>query len=416
MSRRAKKPAIVVVSPVRARPIRGPHRDGSGRWYWRAELYKGQDGVGRTIWTGWELEDNVGPLLIKQIAEQGLDKAQEEDDGEVRTVQDLLESWLGSRKDSALSDRTKSATKASCTRLTGPKEARTELGQVLLTRLDRAHLERWRDTCGHAESTVSYDLTTLRIAWKWGRDTGRTPDRSLPVLRRAGKPRAAKPVYTRFTPTEAQVAAVIEKIRRPWAKRAVLLLYATGARVGEISTLRWGAIAPYWRALPTTRGTLADLPDDLHLSWTARDCSALVVDGKTGPREVPLHPSVAAEVLSWRPEGVDPNAYVLGVKPKSAAVGVQVELADAAEALKLPRLSPNGLRRAAERALYRTREIDVAASIMGHSAETAIRIYREVTGDERGKLVRVAGLAIPVAAAGDVIEGPWKAVNGDVER
>jgi len=85
----------------------------------------------------------------------------------------------------------------------------------------------------------------------------------------------------------------------------------------------------------------------------------------------------------------------------------QLELAEASEALELPRLSPNGLRRAAERALYKTREVDVAASIMGHSPETAIRIYREVTSDERERVVKAAGLAIPKAEpAGDVIAFP----------
>lgn len=402
-----RRPAIVVVEPVRARVVRGPRADGS--WYWRSEIYQGEKGGSRTIATFWAQRAEVAALLHAQIAEHGLDKPAPEEPAAVLTVQDLLETWLGSRKDAKdLSENTKRASKASAGRLTGPEGGRTALSVVLLEHLDRRHLEQYRDTAGGGESTIARDLKTLRSAWKWGRDVGHVPNRSLPSLRRAGKPKAPKPVYTRFTPTEAQVAAVIERLRRPWVRRAVTLLSVTGARIGEVASLRWGAVAPYDPALPMSTGPLAECtepPPDLQ----ATDAASVVLDGKTGPREVQLHPSVAAEVLSWRPEGAAPEDGVWGVSTSLAITRVQLELAEASEALKLPRLSPNGLRRYAERALYRTREIEIAASIMGHSAETALKHYRDVTGDERGRVVRDAGLGLPQAdPAGKVVEGPWK--------
>lgn len=414
MSRAPKKPANVEVHPVHARVIRGPRADGC--WYWQARICKGEKGGARVICSVWKLKDEIGPYLIALIAEKGLDKpAEDESPAEIRTVQDLLEAWLGSRTDAKdLSAATQRAAKASAARLVGPKEARTPLAPVLVTALDRSHLERYRDTTTGAESTIARDLKTLRSAWKWGRDLGHAPNHGLPSLARAGKTKKPKPVYTRFTPSEAEVAAILARLaHRKWVQKAVLLLYATGARIGEVATLQWGAIAPYSRAHVLRDGRrLVDLDDDERVNWEARDCASIVVDGKTGPREIPLHPAVQAQVQSWRPKDADTTALIFGVSSNSVTTRVQAALADTAEALKMPRLSPNGLRRAAERALYRTREIDIAASLMGHSPETAMSIYRQVTDGERHRVVRAAGLGIPTAAPADVIEGPWRKEEG----
>ena len=403
MPRKSKRPAKVVVHPVHARVVRGP--DADGRWYWQGRIFEGEGGGDRTVLSGWYRRPALIAAIHELIKHDGLDQPTEPA-AEVRTVQDLLEAWLGSRADAAdLEAATKRASRSSAQRLVGPADGRTALGSVLLRHLDKRHLEHYRDTVGGAESTVARDLKTLRSAWRWGRDIGHVPDRTLPSLRRPGKTRAAKAVYTRYTPTEPEVAQVIEKIRRPWAKRAVILLYATGGRIGEIATLRWGAVAPYWRELPM-RGDerLCDV-EGLDLHWTALDAASVVLDGKTGPREVQLHPDVAAELASWRPDDAQPEDGVWGVTPATATTRIQAELAQASEALGLPRLSPNGLRRAAERALYRTREVDVAASIMGHSPETAIRTYRAVTAEERARVVAEAGLSIPrTRGAGEVVQ------------
>ena len=44
-----ERPAPHAVGPVRLRTIRGP--DDTGRWYWRAERYKG--GKATKVWVGW---------------------------------------------------------------------------------------------------------------------------------------------------------------------------------------------------------------------------------------------------------------------------------------------------------------------------------------------------------------------------
>src|SRR6185295_3093333 len=48
---RTGRPAKFEVGRVHLRPIRGPHKDGSGRWYWQAEVY--ENGDTQTVWAGW---------------------------------------------------------------------------------------------------------------------------------------------------------------------------------------------------------------------------------------------------------------------------------------------------------------------------------------------------------------------------
>jgi hypothetical protein len=58
----------------------------------------------------------------------------------------------------------------------------------------------------------------------------------------------------------------------------------------------------------------------------------MVLDGKTGPREVPLHPAVQALVRTWwRSEDADPLTQIFGVSSKTVVTRVQEALADAAE-------------------------------------------------------------------------------------
>jgi hypothetical protein len=54
MSRRhGRKPEKLKVGPVTARPMRprGPAGPQDGRWYWRAEVWKGRGKQSETLWT-----------------------------------------------------------------------------------------------------------------------------------------------------------------------------------------------------------------------------------------------------------------------------------------------------------------------------------------------------------------------------
>lgn len=151
----------------------------------------------------------------------------------------------------------------------------------------------------------------------------------------------------------------------------------TGARIGEIASLKWASVSA--------------------------DCAWIDVKGKTGARRVPLHPSVAVEVQGW--ERGEPTDLVLGVSYNTAVARTQRELGRVSEeVLKIPRVSPNGLRRAMVDALYRAGvPIDVEAALLGHSPQTAIAIYRRVADEDRASAVVRAGVPLPVAPAGQVV-------------
>ena len=93
---RNRKPAKVIVEPYRARAVRGPHKDGSGRWYWRAEVYRGQRGAGATVWTGWNDRAGIAELLMGLATGEA---AQNNDvDPTVTTVRDLMECWVAAER------------------------------------------------------------------------------------------------------------------------------------------------------------------------------------------------------------------------------------------------------------------------------------------------------------------------------
>src|SRR5688572_3587800 len=98
-----KRPAPVVVEPIRARAIRGPNADGA--WYWRAELFRGERRQGRTVWVGWSHRDALADTLkaIDTTAKDGSEERAEEP-AEVEallTVRALMETWVNQQEQRA---------------------------------------------------------------------------------------------------------------------------------------------------------------------------------------------------------------------------------------------------------------------------------------------------------------------------
>jgi integrase len=352
------------------RVVRGPRDD--GRWYWRADRAVGESKRENVI-TLWGTRDEVEAAVVAYVAQR--DPAAAVTDGQIVTVLDLVECWLAAqlaRND--IRPHSKRFSRGAARRI-----ASSDLRRVRLDRLDRSALERHRDAelrRGAGPTTLRRDLAVLRQAWRWASEIGQAPARELPRVRIQSRDR----VYTHYTPSRAEIGRVLELEGPKWVIRCVMLLATTGARIGEIVALTWEQVA--------------------------EDGSRLWVDGKTGRREILLHPTMTAEVVTWSRGGSDEPIF--DVNPGVAANRVNRWLAKASRELGLPRLSANGLRRAMTDALYRSGAgVDIEAALLGHAPKTALEHYRRVADEDLLRAIIHAGVGLP-NPSGTVIELPTR--------
>ncbi len=381
MARAPKRPKTVTIgSRVKVRAIRGPHADDGARWYWRAERYDPDTRKRETLWTGWASRADA-EALVTRLAADAPREARRVDSSQIATVRDLLECWLwhvenvGGRK---------GPVKPSSLRIY-TYGARRLLGALADVRVDRLTVPvvsdyrdaRLRDDT--APATVASELRVLGHAYRWWAD--RSPRPLPPFPRVTVKERG---VRNRYTPSRGEALAVLGHLDG-WAYVAGVLLFATGARPGEVRDLTWDR-------LDLTRG-------EAHL------------DGKTGPRTVPLGPDVVRVLDRWRSERAEASGggsadTVLGLTVLSfnSYFGPRL-LRSACEAAGVPVFTPYGLRRAAVNAMARAGvDVATAASVTGHSVEVMLRKYREVTDEDRRAAVRAAGLGS--LSSGDVLAFP----------
>jgi len=208
------------------------------------------------------------------------------------------------------------------------------------------------------------------MAWRYGQEMALLPVRELPRVP------VLLPRLQRVRVTPEDVAAVLERMTGA-SRMHVLLLWATGCRLAEIAGLRW-----------------SDVEERGGRTW-------LHVLGKgRRPRSVPLSADAAAELAAWRAEHDGGHeSWVLGRAPGSAKTLLHRDLDRAGAAW-----SPHALRRAVVDRLYRAGvEVGSAAELLGHSAEVALRHYREASESDLVGAVDRAGLG-RLPAAGDVID------------
>lgn len=170
------------------------------------------------------------------------------------------------------------------------------------------------------------------------------------------------PVREKYNPTPDEVWRVVDQLSG-WAKFVAGMQAATGARVGEIARLTWS---------------------DIHLG-----SGYLVLRGKNGPRPFPITDKVR-EVLDWG----DVEATHAHGTTESTVLGhlSSRELVHACEAAGVQRFSSHGFRRAAVDQLQRAGvDIKTAADLLGHSPETMLKYYREVSAEDRRIAAAVLG-------------------------
>jgi integrase len=175
----------------------------------------------------------------------------------------------------------------------------------------------------------------LGMAWTWARARGYIEDRELRL------PPIAVPKSRRPRLDYDEAVAIADRQHVAWRRVAILMMAVLGARRGEICDLIWDRV-------------------DLAGRWVE-------LDGKTGPRRVPLPDHLVVE-LSRLPRV---STYVLGVVPSTARRGL---------ASVLKGVGTHALRRGAVDRLARSGvDVGTAAKLLGHSPTMMLEVYREVS-------------------------------------
>ena len=347
----ARRPKPFGVGPVRVRAINGP-RD--NQWYWRAEIH--ENGASRSVWSGWATRTDAAKQVAGIVAEVDFDPVGSI--GDLETVFDLLDVWLGSvdaRQDIAKSTQILYRRRS--------RQIARVLGSVLLERIRLSDLEGYRNRRLReraASGTVAGELRILKIAWRWGSQTGICPARDLP-----SPPLKVSPVRNRYTPTQTEAAMVLQQLEG-WERSAFLVLATTGCRIGEIASLRWDQI-------------------DL-------DRREITVTGKRKTRTIPVRDETVDALVAMDRTG----AFVFPVAKTTLIQGLQRRLPMSCSAAGVPRFTPHGLRRMVQNTLAEA-GVDIAdyAAILGHSPQVALLHYRQVRPNSLRSAIAVAGLKLP---------------------
>jgi len=416
------KPDKIVIEPVRARAIRGPHKKDARSFYWRAEL--NHDGTTWTLWTGWGTRQEVRQQLTELIAAKGLDRLVTESNSRrgavthIDTVGLLLRAWIGWWEDKpGAKPATLKTYRASAKKLV------RHLGDVRVARLDLLALERyrrdrqreWTDkllaqlaatrnalveaTARTAEpdapksahrhfahlqtrldyldrrqekpvlSTLAVEFKALRAAWNWAQERiDGFPRHRLPIRSVAPSSKDLEEAVDDYRPSVRDFWVVMERLDG-WTLRACLLLAATGARKKEIATARWEGFNP-------AEGTLE-------------------LSGKTGTRTVALPEATIDMLLEVRPTPAV-GRIISEVKVSTVGSWLGQKLRRACEEAGVRPFAVHGIRRMVTDKLYSSgSDPSAAAAQLGHSVKVALQHYRRAKLKDQRRAVALAGLGAP---------------------
>lgn len=377
-----RRPKPVHVGELRAYAVRGPK---DGAWYWRVVHC---DAGQRTLHCAWSVRADVERLLARMVAEDDW-RDDPEPLAELDTVDELMRSWLVAQAERVeLGSERGGITPESFAAY--KKRGRflcSFIGDIALSRLDVADLERARDAIlrVRAPRTTDRTMRCLRMAWSWGRPRGLTPDRGLPTVR--VEVERDTHVYNHVTPTPAQAAAVASHLEGDY-RRWFELVWATGARTGTICRLRW-----------------ADVDHDTGVVWLLGKRRR-----KVGAKR-PLRMGARLRELLVRPEGARDEDMVLSRPSDNMRNAAYKALQKACVAAKVPAFSAHGLRRLASTVLIANgTDPKTYEAMMGHSWAQGMATYAQVLDAPMLQAVDLLGRR---PTEGDIIEGPWKAVGDE---
>lgn len=338
---------------VRAEVVRGPRED--GRYYWRAreEHAASREDRSTEVFDGrrWCTASEAHRALVLYAAHV----ASPTPTSRLRTVGEVLSAWVATvrgRSDLAATSRSQYELRARAL------VADVETARLGTERIARAQLEDMRDRllATHASKTVQGLLAVLRMAWAWARERGYVPAELPRVIVRVRASRA-KPIGT---PGDA--AALLPYLSG-WHEAAFRIILATGARPGEAAGI--------------TRASCAELDQ----GW-------LRLDGKTGPRVVPIDAHGPAAAALRRE---------LAQRDRLAPVVRGTGLLDAAIARAGARagldLTPYAWRRGVAVRLRRAGiDRDERAAFLGHGVDVHESEYDIIERSDLASAVQRAGL------------------------
>lgn len=372
MSPKKQRPEPWSIAGMRVRAIGGPDPEDRRRWRWRAELYR--DGRSSTIWTGWgtrkELDCGDSPILAAYTGGAWRDRGAVAEPAPVVLVSELLDRWVEAMEARAdLSPKTIINYTGSVRRLL------SVLGPLRLATVRDADVAAYRDTKlrqGYEPSSIALDIGNFGAAWTWGVRHLELPVRADPPTARVNVPEKL-----RRSMTSSEVARLLPHLPDDWRRIAVLVLFATGCRPGELA--------------------------QLVVSQHDLDAGILRIRrGKANPREVPIASNIVEELRAWLKRRPDLEGLpVLGVTYNALRNLTQnVAIQDAIEAAGIDPLELYAFRRGAVDTLIDAGvEPKVEAALLGHSPVTALRYRRRPGPEHLREAVRRAGLgALPVEA------------------
>lgn len=329
------------------RVVRGPNKQ--GEWYWRATTK--EDHKEKNVAAFWSHEAELVETFVQ------IDKVNAEfivDANKTITLWDVVCRWMND-KQADFGSTTLESYKVR-QRALEPFTNGLDVQKLTPTELDllvRTINEKYSD------AATNNMVRVLTMAWSYG---VRVRMVSGPLhIQRVKRP---KLVHDKYVPSDNELDLLEEQInKRPdnrWAVMFYRLSRYTGARLGEVADLNWSSV-------------------DLRRN-------RLTLNGKTGPRTIPIVPELRPHLVTWQESHPD-EFWPVG---RWSLMGFNDALKRAGKALGIKeRITNHAIRRAFVRRLKRG-DVDVktSATWMGHSEVVMLQLYAETTDDD---LMEAAG-------------------------
>lgn len=340
--------------PYRPPTARQPH------WSWRMTTVKPGQGRVQKYLARLRPED-VPSALAAAYAEVDPGGV-ETDSSHIRTLEHVLRAWFAGYVEPRCPE-SGTFRPESCLSKYTVRSYRTAARQLIqvgcdypLSKLSERDMEQLhgRLMSRYAARTVNLDRKVMHQAMRWARRQDiRCPDVRMPKVKLTDENRVS-----RFkTPTVDEVSQIIDTLRECPLKLGLKIGLATGARIGEITDLRW-----------------RDIYEDEEGHWVR-------LKGKTGTRKFPIDEADHREWRSRKPDHASEDARLFNTHFRKNGTA---QLAKSAEYRGIAGFTFHGLRRLMTDTLHKE-GVDQGTyeSLMGHNYGESVRTYRRPTDDDR---------------------------------